>query len=1524
MTQNLDNHKDNLRRALLELKPTGSNGFEGLIGTVLTGITGIPFRHAASGSQHGIDGKAAYQDDGVAFEAKRYDKEQLSRTDVLSKLADIGMHDAGITDLWILGATTPVSTQIQDAARKRAEKDGISVLILDWCDNDLPVLGVALAMAESASRAHLEKNLPPETFAKVVAALQAFQQCDLFQSYADRLRSELKEPTIGFGTARQANVEWLTEVFSNKDKATTTLGQALSPHDASAYPPIARQDLIDRITPYLTKQPDNTILGVVGGEGNGKSWLVAQSWLSLNKPPLMLVITPEDVERATGQGSPEELLIPKLIEQTNNHTTEAVKEKWGKTLDRWHNISTDSPRIIVFVDGINQRPRLSWNRILDRLAAYVSGIGGRLIVSSRTAYFDLLPGALLRPVVEVEVPEWTEVERDQVLSTHNIQGNELNAQVAQSLRNPRILGIALALMEVGEIEKFEEISVSRLLFEHMRRHGRDSETPLRPDEFARRLRDHGTEIIGRIRAAQNEDLNTFEGELEAVADGRFFVPVEGDPWRYTLDERGLTLALGLAVIDKVVAADRNQRDMDATLDEILEPVSALDEMGKVVLASLTSACIDTRYLPRIGAVLVRAFARLQNPEDGDFDPFGALARKRPEAFVLAAEKLCLARAHEPNRDWVEFALVKAAFNSDAWPVIAGYIHKWLAFCSFSPEQSLRAHLSRDPVEKVEQERAKKQKQIEERLGALCPVERQFLDELEDSGEADIAELWHLAFKLSAGKPLAPFASSFTKWCFAFAINPPFGAPYKEFLNLVRFNRLDWSETRAAIVEDCAWLDSAEISNTGKWALVGMLRATGAIDEAEREARLVAEFTKGRDFKGRWLVEEYCASDPCDPHSRKPANVAKTAASYKAIDVSKLRRHLSHTGDDLFFVKARPGIVRFEPEVAIAKHEELIDDIVDRTGFPLRQGLFELHDDNALLGRAQALRLLDAGVKVASEPGDETLSETDRFTVDLYSKITAFPLIEAEEQLGAIISDPMNTSRYLDLLEVAKPIGAKKFDDLLKQACDDEDEEIQRRILAFGPLRQGTVTERLRACCVSLVSSASEEVRANALRFIHYLDDEELLRFVVDSSWSAQRLEDADSHEAWRGSLVVIRAAERGIVPEDEAMVRIVPQAYGRASRKLGAQTVQNMALSVDAAIQCAASATISKPTPQIDLTLQNESEEEPNRYQVSDRPSNNDDPIERLREFPESTRAFEERQERLRNALETVKAELDDKKARMVLESFTLSEFRVLAESEPGLLEKWYQFYSELPRHKAETIHNFGLVVAHAMARRCPKKSAQLFAKLEKNEPFVRVRTNAAGTTLDAEALWSAAIDPNLQELCFERLNDAANDHELALEVLAALTTGREGLLRDYIELLLATAEPAWTCRALMVAGFSDSSSYNDQIMSWYEKTSGFIGKAHKAARYAYERNRWAQHWFAMMCESKTASEFWCNSVLFTEVVDGRFEIWKMQNATHKELFETFWPSVKSNLKPRYKKWAGKREKKLFGEDAPSRLFLIG
>lgn len=1524
MNQLLCQHVENLKSALLSLPATGEKGFEGLIGATLREISGVPFRLASSGSQFGVDGKATYEGDAICFEGKRYDG-PVPRNEVLSKIADLSINDTE-TDIWVLGSTSQISSQVADDARRLGTKNGIVVLILDWSETDLPPFAVALAMGGTRVQEFLKNNISNDKMLReALVALEAVRNSQDFAPHVDRIRAQYNEPTVGLALAQRANTDWLSDAFSSRKQAKTKFGQPLSPGDKDTGNVQQRKTLIDELHPYFTTAPDETVVCILGGEGHGKSWIVAQSWLALADKPLMVFMSPDDFAETVGQNNVVDLLISKLIKQTGDGVTATTLEQWRRRLKQWQSRpATDSPRLIVVIDGINQRPKSDWARIIESIGYELHLLGGRLIVTARTPYFqDSVKGRLSVYLTEIHVPEWTEPERDEILTRHGKKASDLHQAVATSLRNPRLLGIALELLDKADITNFKELSISRLLFEHMRMSERDAPVQQPVQEFARLLQKRAHEIMSRVKAKQQDDLNIFEDDMGAVADGRFFRAVDGDPTRYSLKDDGLTLALGFAVIDRLCAAQRNNRSLDDELDIILEPIAALDDTADVILAALTVTVVDERYEQDITAAIIKGFTMLQNPDQTQFPVFAGLAKRRPLAFMDAARALSLAGGYQPNFDWIQEALIIAGRNRRVWQEMADTVHLWLSVYSLSPERGTFSHPAR-PQEEVQAEREENHKKIEEKLHALLVNEMAILKNLPEE-EGDLSRLSRLALLLLAGKSLAPFAESLMNWSFSFALNSDQAAPYRDFMHLVSLNRVDWSQTRAALLEVSASLREADVSTTGKWTLVNILRATGHSEDGREAQSLVEDLTKDRLPFGGWrLIENYCATDPCDPASEQPENVTRTMEKYAAIDVSKLRQSMGQTSEDHFFDKARPGITRFMPEVAVTKHKEFAADVLNRTGFPLRQGLLEVRRHNALLTIKEAHELVKKRGEAKTVGTLGGLSEQDAWLVSQYHLLLAFPFISAQEQAEILLSDEGDENILLNLMDIAKPLGEKEFESLLGSALSENNERRQYLLLLLAKHTSVQLSKDARTHIAALFRSESERVRAQALGVIAQSGDEKLLSLVAKSDWKITDTETEDSFEAQYGSVALIEAATRGLIAHDEALNRISARLYGWAAKMLDLDAVREIARRIDASINQAAGLKGDLIAPDIEIQIHPSALYEPSMFSVSERSSETKDTNETMRRLSESTETFEQRQRRSYDAFLEFKANLTQAKARIILDDLRLEEFATVVAAAEEYANRWHRLFLSIPEAKLPALHNLVLLLAHAFGRKSPDKAEELFHRVKDSKPLVRFALGRAGVQLDAMATWAGIRSPVLNNLRFARLDRAGNDHDLSLEVIAALLNGQRELLTEYIDAKLHKEEPSEISRGIMVAGFSDQSEFNDEILKRYEGSAGLIKSAQEAAKYAYERNVWTRHWFEMMSQTNENTDFWRYAVLFSRIVDGRFDVWHSNYAQNGSPIQSFGSAVEGGLKNRFKRWENHRNKMLFGSEAPAPIFLDG
>ncbi|HYW57045.1 MAG TPA: hypothetical protein VE934_08790 [Polaromonas sp.] len=1335
---------------------------------------------------------------------------------------------------------------------------------------------------------------------------------------------EQRLPELGWSleAACKANENWLLESFSSQRKAKTRLGQPLNPADGMArVHPIARTNLIESFESLLRESPFGGVVAVTGDEGNGKSWLVAQAWLSLSAKPLTLFLTAENVSDQVAD--PIALIARNLCVQTGREGVESHQEFWTTQWNTWR-AQRQGPAqgIIVVLDGLNQRPRTEWARFIDKLSEELEFIGGKLIVTSRKRYFDgTVKARLASPCRELRVPEWTPTERDALLVASGTLGGQLHERVANSLRNPRLLGIALTLLDSAQLQAMEELSVPLLLFEHLRTSQRDT-YDLSAEHFKRNLQDHARQVLQRLNTQQRDDLKVFEGGLDAVVEGRFFTPLAEDPTRYAVREEGLGLALGLAILDELVSARRNGRDLGEALATIAEPIVALDLTSEAMLAAMTVVCMSEEYPTEIGVAILIAFASLQNPDDDAFDSVAALARIQPLVFLESARLLALQGGRVPNFDWIELALHKAKTDNHAWESISTAIKVWLAHVTLDIEKQIFS-TGKTP-EEIAQLRTERRNALDAKLEKLSLGEREVFNSLNRTTAQDTSLLGRVAIKLLAGMPLAPFSQGLVQWKFANSLNGSYDAPNKELRQLIRFNSIDWVAAREALLHSSQTLRNKVTSTVGRWALVSLLDATGNQEDAQYAQELADVLRAGQPRRQGWrLVEKYCSTDPCDPNNREPENVAQTTGQYQAVDVTKLHQRMGMDVLDHFFSKARPAICRYNKDTAVERHRALIDDVLRRSGPPLRQGVVSLLAHSSLITHAQSLALVrrvcgsEADSDALRSLGDEA-SIWAQFHLQL-----AFPSLEASAQFDSLLQMRCGSRLSLNLVEIIKPLDKKSFNEKLTSAITSGDEEAVFTTLLFSPFVDELLPPETRNHVAKLLRSKSTLVRAYALRMVGQSGDRDALQIVLQEEWSHAHLGKDEKMERWYGSEVLLEAAVKGVAPWETLVPSMEYQHLGSLSQSLRGAAVQFVAGLVDALLRLSLKLPVEASMLEIELMRHPAAAPQMQYFRLHAHQTLSDDPFEALRLASEDNDSFNERQKKLQDAFERMVANLTRLDAGRLLDQFRMDDFSVIAEADISLTDSWCALLLTPPdgAHLA-AVRNMGLLIARAIATRDPVRSVQLFEKYEPILPMVRVVFGHSSIELGAMAIWSAPDNHQLDALRARRLDQAANNEDLAQEVWAALWNGKSGKLRLYIDERLDSLWPAMQARAILVAGLMGENSHSSSVMARFDGVPGLLGETQHVAREVHERHVWAEHWFAAMRVARSAEDFWSAAVLFLVVVDGRFEVLRSSEEEAQEPFRLHWPAIERQLKNRFDKLRGKWKDRLLNEDRPWQQFL--
>ena len=795
MPQADNRHSENLRKALLALHHSGPNGFEGLLGIVLASVTGQSFRLAKSGSQRGRDGDSAFDGGATYFEGKRYRKSPKP-PEITAKLFDLIKDDAGQLDLWILGASCEVAAQTATDLRGVCERLGIGAVLLDWNENDLGALLVAIANAGQRAKDFISDNLkgkPKATLIKdALLAIDHFAKHPDLPTRLELLRSSLSAEEAGLGHAQKRNRQWLTDIFSSRSSARAAFGQPLAPYDTSGLRGISRP-FEAQLTNAFTGKPAAEIYAVIGDEGVGKSWLVASTWLACDPNSILIISPAEHLLAPEATEDFETFLIDKLIKQNGGQRSERSVERWRRRIKGWRaNPTPKNVRISMVFDGLNQPLKANWSRLLDHAASELAKLGGCLIITTRSTHWTHLENALACKVAKVPVAQWTLAEVKGIIQGRNIDPNKVKPEVLQSLRNPRILGIAIDLLAAKDVEVIEQLSVGRLIFEHLRKAQTSGAAPMSGLEFAELLRGLANETLARAQKQQTDDLRLFDarnhGGLQDVASCGFFVPVKGSAAQYEINQSGLDLGLALSLIDALEKELRNERDPRDRLATILEPITALDEAASVVFLATQIACLDEEASPEVRSALIEHFVSLQNLPNSEAEAFAILVRSAAQSFIVAAENVYTNKAHVSNADWLLYALRNHRDDPSVWTAISNAARRWLAYFSLAPERMMFKSPGRDSEAEVTEERSKRLLDIDKKINALTDIEKRYRDEnLVQTDRWHFDTLHRTAFYLLAGKPLRGFADDLLNWSFSDALGPAIYAPDKEFRQLIRFN-----------------------------------------------------------------------------------------------------------------------------------------------------------------------------------------------------------------------------------------------------------------------------------------------------------------------------------------------------------------------------------------------------------------------------------------------------------------------------------------------------------------------------------------------------------------------------------------------------------------------------------------------------------------------------------------------------------------------------------------------------------------
>ena len=1498
-----------LKLAITNLKPTGKDGFEGLLALALSQITRNPMRLAASGIQFGVDGQGEDRLNPVCFEAKRYSS-NLSREVVLSKISDLGRRKNEAEILWVLGATVEVPNQLVQDLHSEGEEKGIATLVLDWNDHSLPSLAVMLSRARSNIAGWIaERTTASSTEDELKRLLKQLRIDEEAQARWEKLYAEFSASEISGRQAIVANKSWLETTLSSQIKAQSRFGQPTAPLRKDI-PVLARETVKHGIDTALGT---STTCIVLGTEGVGKSWIAAK--VALEFGGLSLILGAEKFE-GINTAELEKLLAHEFATQTKS--AHANITRWKRRLTAWE-AKPPCESFLLVVDGINQRPAVPWDRILMILEGFVEDRGGKLLVTSRPRFFERhVQRGFDRPQ-KITVSDWSAGERNQVLSAADIDPSSLDTTTLMSLLNPRLLGIALSILPRDNPNAWKGLTVEGLLFEHIRRTQVDGFETQSPEDLCFALSQAAGCILDTICNGQSDKQDfVFESDLRSVKETRFFQSVKGPSGGYTLNEEGLSLALGFALIDRILSSSSTFDELASHVASLIEPIAALDQTSRIVLAALhICGCDPERHDPSVLECLVNAFCELQNLDDDAYPQFYDVVRKQPEAALSAAKRKLLEWRNPINERWLVKAVKQMFVSASTRPAVEKAISDWLRHMNTDARDQQTKFGRAD--EKDEEHAEARQQEINLAIASLSDYEREVFETCHIV-KGDTGSLLIQSLELLAGEKLAPWAESLATLSFGLHFDHSINRAHEAFRQLTLFNRIDPVEAGDAFLEAAEPFRTDDTSPAGKWSLVRMLYATGhedhskdafAIGDALRKELNLPDFHFSR-------LEQICATDPCDPSSKRPDNVSPTIQSFSEIETGKLLTAMGRANEDMDFEDALCAVSRFGPETAVAKSREFCRSILSRVGLPLRQlascGTYLA----PLLGPNDALEL---SKRLREGRGLEILPESEAKIVKCYMTMFAMHQLTGDEQLQLLVCENLAGDYAIDCIPSFKKPSEPAVLETLEAARHGGNVNAASSALSLVAHTYDCLSPKLAETIAGFSESKNQFVRAAVFQVALHTDNELLRMCHLTSSWKAPESTGSSGYESAYGSALLIDAVVHGNAKFEHILPRIAPESWYLAERRIGNDVTHAIVKLLDMRLRKAAEASGDLVSAPVEVMIK------PNDHVVhSFRSIEERQPAgtskDRLWNLvnPETDEAFQKRQKRKHKLFDEMESMLAEKDILLVVEQVDFDSFRALLADRKDVGLQWAQLLERLPDQQLPWFKDFALMIAAAVMSQDEGTAVRLLKRAIVSDAFVR-RVFRDGLSIEHKAVWSCSASPAIELLWKERLTRCVSDDLIALEVLAAERFGAKNFILDFAGELMRSARPVDIALGVTIAGFSKQFSHFKPVLGAFDPSVGFIGRATKAARKVQDKALWTEHWVNKMWRAESPEGFWLNFNLAAKIIDARCEyggsIYKKENNWHS--FASLFTHAR---KERIKKWQKERAKTLYGSQKPNELFL--
>lgn len=838
----------------------------------------------------------------------------------------------------------------------------------------------------------------------------------------------------------------------------------------------------------------------------------------------------------------------------------------------------------------------------------------------------------------------------------------------------------------------------------------------------------------------------------------------------------MAYALGLLIIDEIRGAPHSE--MPARIEAAIDPIRGLDLMADVMLAAVGVACIDMQCPDALAAALIHSLLDIQNLPDASAETVLAYVSARPAAFIAAAELQWGDVHRHPDRsNWLTRLLVQRREHEAVRPQLDAAIRRWLALWCPEPDQLPRQALSQQDDEKENTRREERRARITGRLNTLTVEERVFFERhCHKIDEPILMSIDSLALDLLKGRPLAPFAEAIVAWQFCDSLTGRIytsSAIEGELSWILRLNPVDIEVTAQALYETLSKIESGIPSVTGLRTAIGTLRSTGLPRDAARAEELYLKLPPSKGFQGWRRIENFCDTDPIDPHSLAPSNIERAAENISEIEPSKVRASMWMAREDHDLGDLTPALARFAPQVLVGKLRTVAQDMGQRTGHAARLLAFQLPKFSALLADGEVRSLLDAYFAFAADA--EARNDNEQNVGAQYLLMALLPHLDPTDQLRALLALPGDKGEMVQLRRFFKPLDPETLTARLEQAEENNTIRELRRTLFFASTGRTPLTEGSRAVIQRCFIHPNHVIRLIAFHTAADSSDEALIIAHAESNWSGLS-DGSESVQSFYGSKVLARVPVR--FQNVDTLMRMtlgwqtaVIDAWGEPCVRRHADIITQL---IRDSLKLPADLVSEVPVQRnIEITAS------PASYPFMDTGPDTpkkEDGFAKLKEMTDGAdEAWRADQIRKREAVDEYLANLKKQDVARLVDPTYLNGYESVASRAPDAFEKIVALLRNASGRELRPLASIAACVAAVMSRTQPERAGELFERLLVVKQDMNLTIGPAEVPFCRLALWVAEDDTHIQRLRTFRLQSCSSDAELFIETLCANGSRKNG-----------------------------------------------------------------------------------------------------------------------------------------------------